>query len=115
MNRIIQRRSATRKRRLTRRLDKFNYPDDLTRPMLRPPTSNMSWPGERWHGLRRHRAGASVGALLGAGSRHRPALHVFKIHLPYHESDHVLNLAYNALCGGTSWKIWNCAARTRAI
>ncbi len=28
-------------------------------------------------------------------------LHLFKIHLPYHESDHVLNLAYNALCGGT--------------
>jgi len=24
-----------------------------------------------------------------------------KIHLPYHESDHVLNLAYNALCDGT--------------
>ena len=29
------------------------------------------------------------------------ALHVLKIHLPYHESDHVLNLAYNALSGGT--------------
>ena len=29
------------------------------------------------------------------------ALHLFKKHLPYHESDHVLNLAYNALCGGT--------------
>jgi hypothetical protein len=27
-------------------------------------------------------------------------LHLLKIHLPYHESDHVLNLAYNALCGG---------------
>lgn len=26
---------------------------------------------------------------------------VLKVHLPYHESDHVLNLAYNALCGGT--------------
>ena len=25
----------------------------------------------------------------------------FKVHLPYHESDHVLNLADNALCGGT--------------
>ena len=25
-------------------------------------------------------------------------LQLFKIHLPYHESDHVLNLAYNALC-----------------
>jgi len=28
-------------------------------------------------------------------------LHLFKIHLPYHESDHVLNIAYNALCHGT--------------
>ena len=28
-------------------------------------------------------------------------LHLFKFHLPYHESDHVLNIAYNALCGGT--------------
>jgi hypothetical protein len=28
-------------------------------------------------------------------------LHLFEKHLPYHESDHVLNLAYNALCGGT--------------
>jgi hypothetical protein len=28
-------------------------------------------------------------------------LHLLKIHLPYHESDHVLNLAYNALCDGT--------------
>ena len=30
------------------------------------------------------------------------ALHLFKKHLPYHESDHVLNFVYNALCGGTS-------------
>ncbi|OWK37757.1 IS1380 family transposase [Fimbriiglobus ruber] len=29
------------------------------------------------------------------------AVHVLKTHLPYHESDHVLTLAYNALCGGT--------------
>lgn len=27
-------------------------------------------------------------------------LQLLKIHQPYHESDHVLNLAYNALCGG---------------
>jgi len=27
-------------------------------------------------------------------------LHLLKKHLPYHESDHVLNLAYNALMGG---------------
>ena len=29
------------------------------------------------------------------------ALHLLKIHLPYHESDHVLNIAYNTLTGGT--------------
>lgn len=28
-------------------------------------------------------------------------LHLLKLHLPYHESDHVLNIAYNALCHGT--------------
>ncbi|MGH9161398.1 MAG: transposase, partial [Vicinamibacteraceae bacterium] len=28
-------------------------------------------------------------------------VHVLKRHLPYHESDHVLGLAYNVLCGGT--------------
>lgn len=28
-------------------------------------------------------------------------LHLLKVHLPYHESDHVLNLAYNVMCGGT--------------
>ena len=28
-------------------------------------------------------------------------LRVLKVHLPYCESDHVLNLAYNALCQGT--------------
>ena len=28
-------------------------------------------------------------------------LHLLKVHLPYHESDHVLNMAYNILAGGT--------------
>ena len=28
-------------------------------------------------------------------------VHVFKRHFPYHESDHVLNLTYNVLAGGT--------------
>jgi len=48
----------------------------------------------------------------GIGVMHRLALQtglveevdrrvsVLKVHLPYHESDHVLNIAYNALCGG---------------
>ena len=29
-------------------------------------------------------------------------VHLLKAHLPYHESDHVLNIAYNVLCGGRS-------------
>jgi Transposase DDE domain group 1 len=29
------------------------------------------------------------------------SVHLLKCHRPYHESDHVLNIAYNALCGGT--------------
>jgi hypothetical protein len=48
----------------------------------------------------------------GIGAMHRLAQHtglieeidkrveVLKVHLPYHESDHVLNIAYNVLCGG---------------
>jgi hypothetical protein len=28
------------------------------------------------------------------------SLHLLKLHKPYYESDHVLNVAYNALCGG---------------
>lgn len=28
-------------------------------------------------------------------------LRLLKVHRPYHESDHVLNIAFNALCGGT--------------
>ena len=28
-------------------------------------------------------------------------VHLLKVHLPYVESDHVINLAYDRLCGGT--------------
>jgi hypothetical protein len=37
---------------------------------------------------------------VGLGPRIDGALSVLKIHKPYHESDHVLNIAYNALFGG---------------
>ncbi|HEX5879825.1 MAG TPA: IS1380 family transposase [Actinomycetota bacterium] len=38
---------------------------------------------------------------LGLAERIDERLDLLKVHLPYHESDHVLNLAYNVLCGGT--------------
>jgi hypothetical protein len=31
-------------------------------------------------------------------------LHLLLVHLPYHESDHVLNIAYNPLCDGTCYQ-----------
>lgn len=37
---------------------------------------------------------------LGLPQRIDKALHLLKRHVPYFESDHVLNIAYNALCGG---------------
>ena len=38
----------------------------------------------------------------------------FKVHLPYHESDHVLNIAYNALCDARCLQdLWNCDGRTK--
>lgn len=38
---------------------------------------------------------------LGLRSAIDSDLHLLKVHLPYHESDHVLNMAYNVMCGGT--------------
>jgi hypothetical protein len=44
-----------------------------------------------------HRMAQQVG-LVEAIDRH---VEILKVHLPYHESDHVLGIAYNVLCGGT--------------
>jgi hypothetical protein len=38
---------------------------------------------------------------LGLRSQIDADLGLLKVHVPYHESDHVLNIAYNVLCGGT--------------
>ena len=41
-------------------------------------------------------------------------LRLFKLHLPYHESDHVLNIAYNALCDARCLQDHrNCDGRTK--
>ena len=38
---------------------------------------------------------------LGLAKAIDQRVEVLKLHMPYHESDHVLNIAYNALCDGT--------------
>ena len=102
MNAIIRRRLAARKRRLNKRLDKFNYPVDLSRPMLRT--------GKVQYELAGRASGTAYGGIglmqqlvrkLGLAEAIDRRLHLFKIHLPYHESDHALSLASNAFCRGT--------------
>lgn len=44
---------------------------------------------------------ARVVAEVGLADEVDESVRLLKMHRPYHESDHVLNIAYNALCGGT--------------
>ena len=94
MNRIIRQRMAARKRRLARRLDKHNYPEDLSQPVLG--SANVQYE------LAGRGTGTAYGGIglmqelvrtLGLAEAIDQRLHLFKMHLPYHESDHVLNLS----------------------
>jgi len=102
VSKIIQQRMTARKDRLSRRLDKHSYPENFSNPML----------GARnvHHELAGRGTGTAYGGIglmqelvrtLGLAEAINERLHLFKVHLPYHESDHVLSLAYNALCSGT--------------
>jgi hypothetical protein len=101
VKRIIDERLADRKRRVEQRLDKNRYPADRSRPVLQSPQVQFELAGRG--------VGTSYGGVallqqlvrrLGLAQAIDERLHLFKVHLPYHESDHVLNLAYNALCAG---------------
>ena len=43
---------------------------------------------------------AKLVEAVGLATEIDSSLHLLKLHKPYHESDHVLNIAYNTLCGG---------------
>jgi len=57
----------------------------------------MARPGHR---LWRHGRRPPDVQRLGLVAEIDQNLKLLKVHLPYHESDHVLNLAYNVLVGG---------------
>ena len=102
MNKRIRRQLRVLKQRIVRRLDKqHGFPED-GRPVLRS--------GNPIYEIAdRMRAVVSGGVALvhqlvqavGLDREIDRRLHLLKIHLPYHESDHVLNIAYNILAGGT--------------
>jgi hypothetical protein len=101
VNARIRRQLARRKRRIARRLDK-NDNRGCERPMLT--ASNIHYEiAERT----RATAHGGIGLIhllvrtLGLDRAINARLRLLKVHLPYHESDHVLNIAYNHLAGGT--------------
>ena len=58
--------------------------------------------GERTRVMPHGGLGAVHKLVQGTGLVRRldDVLDLLKIHKPYHESDHVLNIAYNVFCGG---------------
>jgi hypothetical protein len=101
VNAKIQRRLRAAKRRIEQRLDKTKL-GDCSRPVLTGFNIHFEL-AERTRGMSYGGLGAVVLLVrqLGLAEAIDRRLALLKIHLPYHESDHVLNLAYNALCDGT--------------
>jgi hypothetical protein len=98
---IFSRWFANRKSRIERRLDKTK-----DTPAVEPQLAarNIHYEvSDKANGL----LCGGIGALhllarrIGLIDDINRNLHLLKVHLPYHESDHVLNFAYNALCNGT--------------
>lgn len=101
MNATIRQQLARRKRRIERRLDKTMLP--ATQGPLFTAHNIHYEIGDRQRGLGPGGIGAFhlLARRIGLIDAIDRRLHLLKIHLPYHESDHVLNLVYNALCAGT--------------
>lgn len=96
-----KRRLADRRRRIQHRLGQI---------IASPQGSPMLTAGNIHYELSDKARGLACGGMgamqllarrLGLSEAIDRHLHVLKVHLPYHESDHVLNIAYNLLAGGT--------------
>ena len=99
---------SRRKHRMEKKRHRIEYRlrekdwEDQEEPMLA--ASNIHYEeSDRTRGMNYGGIGAlhCLGRRLGLAAAIDRVLNLLKRHLPYHESDHVLNIAYNALCGGT--------------
>lgn len=100
MNAKVRRRLAARKRRIKERLDRTNLGSEC--PVIS--ASNIQYEiADRTRAISAGGIGAihQVVKRLGLDKAINEHLNLFKIYLPYSESDHVLNIAYNLLVGGT--------------
>ena len=97
MKTALQKREARCKQRMERRLRRRNGPAQLE-PMFQG--GNIQYEGsDRVRGL----GAGGIGAIhrmvqrLGLPAAIDANLRLFHVHQPYHESDHVLHIAYNIL------------------
>ena len=101
MNRSLQQELARGKRKIERRLDR-SILGDCAKPAFT--ARNIQYELSRRGG---GMSSGGIGAIhllarkLGLVEKINERLPLLKFHFPYHESDHVLNIAYNHLCGGT--------------
>ena len=95
---------SRRERRATQRIDKANWSGQS--PMIAPPAIQY----ELADRVQATNAGG-LGVIqqmvkqLGLTESINRICPIFKMHLPYSEADHVLNIAYNLLAGGT-WDVF---------
>ena len=99
---IRRQRLASRKRRIEQRLERRGGPADPFKPMFQP--GNVQYEvAERTRGM----AHGGIGVVhkmveeIGLPDAIDKNVYALKLYAPYHESDHVLNITYNALCGGS--------------
>lgn len=100
MKKIVRQRVAREKRRVEQRL-KAAVAVNEGKPVLRG--GNIEYElSDRTRGIAHGGMGAVQRMVrrIGLAEAIDANVSVLKIHKPYHESDHVLNIAYNALCGG---------------
>jgi Transposase DDE domain group 1 len=100
VNAKVRRRLRNCKRRIRHRLRQKQWPDQRRR-LFRDPNLHYEV-GDKMQGL--HCGGLGAFHLLvrqvGLAEAIDRELHLLKRHVPYFESDHVLNLTYNLLAGG---------------
>ena len=102
METSIHNQPANRKRRIASRLQRRNILVERKQPLFSAAGIQYEV-ADRVRGI----AGGGIGGMqmvadsVELAENINRSVHVPKRHLPYHESDHVLNIAYNLLAGGT--------------
>ena len=101
MKRIIGKKLNKRKQKIRKRTKKRNWKEQLL-PMFQASNIHYEMDG-RYQGIAHGGLGAIhlLAQKIGLIDEINEKVNVLKRYLPYHESDHILNIAYNQIVGGT--------------